>query len=113
MKQLGSRFPRCNDHRNASRRAGSKLLLRSLMATLLVGLSGCKSSHQISPASAKAANHEHTEMAELATAIADLRNYRSGDTLHLLQQIKVGAKTDRICDNLMTLCPEIAFYGSL
>jgi len=63
-----------------------------LTATLLVGLSGCKSSHQISPASAKAANHDHTEMAELATAIADLRDHRAGDTLHLLQQIKLAQK---------------------
>jgi chromosome segregation ATPase len=45
-----------------------------LTATLLVGLSGCKSSHQIPPTSAKVANPEHTEIVELAAAVVDLRN---------------------------------------
>jgi len=52
-------------------------------------------------------------MAELATAIADLRNHRSGDTLPFVTPNQTGTKTDRICDNLMTLCPEIAFYPSI
>jgi chromosome segregation ATPase len=45
-----------------------------LTATLLVGLFGCKSSHQIPSTSAKVANPEHTEIVELAAAIVDLRN---------------------------------------
>ena len=71
MKQHGSSLLRFNESSHTSCRAGSELFLFSLALTLVVGLSGCKSSQQPPPT---VANPEQIEIGQLAAAIADLRN---------------------------------------
>ena len=71
MKQHGSSLLRFNESSHGSHRAGSELLLFSLALTLVVGLSGRKSSQQPSPT---VANPEQIEIGQLAAAIADLGN---------------------------------------
>src|ERR1700716_1756286 len=71
MKQHGSSLLRFNESSHGSHRAGSELLLFSLALTLVVGLSGCKSSQHPPPT---VADPELIEIGQLAAAIADLRN---------------------------------------
>jgi septal ring factor EnvC (AmiA/AmiB activator) len=71
MKQHGSSLLSFNESSHASHRAGSELLLFSLALTLVVELSGCKSSQQPPPT---VANPEQIEIGQLAAAIADLGN---------------------------------------
>jgi TolA-binding protein len=74
MKQLGSSSLRIKEFNHANCRIASELLLFSLVLTLLVGLSGCKSSTATPVASSKSVDPVQAEIAALAAAVADLRN---------------------------------------
>jgi chromosome segregation ATPase len=74
MKQLGSSSLRVKEFNHANCRIASELFLFSLVLTLWVGLSGCKSSTATPVASSKSVDPVQAEIAALAAAIADLRD---------------------------------------